>query len=385
MAVEEARDVVVIGGGPAGAAAARAAADAGVRVLLLERGHFPRAKACAGVLPACALALAEERFGPTPEAALAAASLVPEVRLHLGPEETYLLRPDWPAVRVNRRTFDAHLVERCGAEVRVGARVDRLDAVGPSSGSSGSSGIRLQLADGQAIVARTVIVAAGATSALAPFGPGRRALVFCGRARYPGRPVAGRDLLLLGNDALVDIDADGPDGVSVTTTIKSPTDWKLAHATGLAFAVGPLGRGLKKERGAEFAWQARGAPSLGKGRVLLAGDAAGLGLALGFGLEAALRSGFAAGAAAAAGALRREADPLVAYTRALEPWLRRRGDERRSTALVRGRVGGFDDRSTLGDALRDAPLARRLVFGHRLRRLVLSLDRAQPPPMGFPV
>jgi flavin-dependent dehydrogenase len=378
MADEDARDVVVIGGGPAGAAAARAAADAGVRALLLEAGRSQRAKACAGLLPASALALVEARFGPTPEDALATPAVVAEVRLHLGPKETYLLRPDWPAVRVNRRAFDAHLLQRCGAEVRVDARVDRLD--------ERADGVRLTLSTGETIAAGLVIVAAGATSSLAPLGPGRRGLVFSGRARYPGRPVAGRDVLLLGGDALVEIDADGADGVSVTTTTKRPTDWKLAHATGLAFALGPLGLALKKERGAEFGWQARGgAPALGKGRVLLAGDAAGLSLALGLGLEGALRSGLAAGAAAAASALRGEAAPLEAYARLLEQWVRRRTDERRTTSLMRGRVGGFDDRTSLGDALRAAPLARRLLFGHRLRRLVLSLDRAEPPPRGFPV
>ena len=36
-------DVVVVGAGPAGAAAALVAARAGLRVLLLERGPFPGA------------------------------------------------------------------------------------------------------------------------------------------------------------------------------------------------------------------------------------------------------------------------------------------------------------------------------------------------------
>ena len=43
-------DVAVVGGGPAGAAAARAAAQAGARTLLLEREALPRYKRCGGGL-----------------------------------------------------------------------------------------------------------------------------------------------------------------------------------------------------------------------------------------------------------------------------------------------------------------------------------------------
>src|SRR5690348_3923268 len=39
-------DLIVIGGGPAGAAAAITATRKGARVLLLERGHYPRHKVC---------------------------------------------------------------------------------------------------------------------------------------------------------------------------------------------------------------------------------------------------------------------------------------------------------------------------------------------------
>lgn len=44
-------DAIVVGAGPAGCAAATQLSKAGMRVLLLDRYDFPRAKACAGAIP----------------------------------------------------------------------------------------------------------------------------------------------------------------------------------------------------------------------------------------------------------------------------------------------------------------------------------------------
>ncbi len=58
-------DVVVVGAGPAGATAARVAAEAGCAVLLLERAAVPRYKTCGGGLIGCSQAFLPAGLGVT--------------------------------------------------------------------------------------------------------------------------------------------------------------------------------------------------------------------------------------------------------------------------------------------------------------------------------
>ena len=57
-------EVIVIGAGPAGAAAARTAADAGLRVALVDKARFPREKLCGGGFTGRAARYYREIFGP---------------------------------------------------------------------------------------------------------------------------------------------------------------------------------------------------------------------------------------------------------------------------------------------------------------------------------
>lgn len=67
---EQSWDAVVIGAGPAGAAAAATLLGGGLRTLLVDRGVFPRQKVCGGCLaPAGARALAEVGLGSALDAA----------------------------------------------------------------------------------------------------------------------------------------------------------------------------------------------------------------------------------------------------------------------------------------------------------------------------
>jgi flavin-dependent dehydrogenase len=120
-------DVLVSGGGPAGAALAAALARAGVRVLVCEAARFPRAVICGEYLP------------PAAEGAFARLGVLPEIerlrpRRHLGmavvaPGGVEVLgryggeRRGWA---LRRAELDAALLRhaaRQGAEVREGCRV----------------------------------------------------------------------------------------------------------------------------------------------------------------------------------------------------------------------------------------------------------------------
>ncbi len=76
-------DLIIIGGGPAGTSAAISAARAGARVLLLERGRFPRHKVCGEFVSAESLSLLNELLDHEHTVLLRDAVRIPRARLFL--------------------------------------------------------------------------------------------------------------------------------------------------------------------------------------------------------------------------------------------------------------------------------------------------------------
>jgi len=118
-------DVLVVGAGPAGSAAATHLARAGARVLLADRACFPRDKPCGGGLTGRALRQAPCDVSPVVE------HVVDRFALRLRYKSRFQRRHREPLILMTqRRRLDLHLAEQAaasGAMFRDGCRVDVLD------------------------------------------------------------------------------------------------------------------------------------------------------------------------------------------------------------------------------------------------------------------
>ncbi|MFH1036237.1 MAG: geranylgeranyl reductase family protein [Pseudomonadota bacterium] len=115
-------DVLVVGGGPAGASAARAAASTGARVLLLE------AKRRGGALPHCAEFVPRLLALEVDIPARARVQAVGGMQTWLAGREVFTPGPGWV---LDRQVFDMALLEAAalaGAEVWAGARLQGRQA-----------------------------------------------------------------------------------------------------------------------------------------------------------------------------------------------------------------------------------------------------------------
>jgi len=109
-------DLVIAGGGLAGCSAAITAARAGARVLLLERGSYPRHKVCGEFVSAEALSLLRSLLRDLPEAgeALHSAPAIGRARLFLD-DRVLEAAVDPPAASLPRWRLDALLWQAAAA------------------------------------------------------------------------------------------------------------------------------------------------------------------------------------------------------------------------------------------------------------------------------
>jgi len=272
-------EVLVVGGGPAGAACAWRLARSGTPCTVLDRAVFPREKVCGGALSLRG-SLALTGSGMLSEAELDGLTVAQHSGMSLWHGEELLRNWDGgePAIRiVDRGPFDAFLLERAasvGAVVLQGARVAGVD---PQART-------VSLASGERVAWRVLVGADGAGSVVR-------------RACLPRRPRRGTGI---GLEVFVPAGDFSPAPAELQIRFGLlpygygwvfPGTEQVCVGAGVAGSAAPA-RDVRRALERLLGWcglpagryRLRGAPipsmsldrSLGAGNVYLIGDAAGL-------------------------------------------------------------------------------------------------------------
>jgi geranylgeranyl reductase family protein len=293
-------DVVVVGGGPAGASAARAAALRGARVLVLERERLPRYKTCGGGLVGLSTALcglpAEELDRLTRET-------VTEVTWTSDGRWARTRRAADPMFRmILRADFDAALLDAAaaaGAEIRDGVTVTSIE--------QDAAEVTVSLRTGDPVRAGVVIGADGSASRIGGYVGVTCEQVDVGlEGEFPAQH-GGFDSRVLLDWGPVPGSYGWlfPKGDIWTVGVIGSRDNGAAVRTYYRDFIDRLGlTGVRPIRDTGHLTRCRTTTSpLGRGSVLVAGDAAGfLEPWSREGISYALRSGRIAGECAAIGA-----------------------------------------------------------------------------------
>ena len=334
-------DILVAGLGPAGSRAARAAAEAGARVLAIDRKRVAGLPVqCAEFVPAM-IGIEVQGMAECTRQAIAAMDTFVEDAM---PDHT----APFPGRMLDRAAFDARLMKdaaRAGAECRFATAVRAIGRDG-----------RVTLADGTVVAPRAIVGADGPRSVVG------RAIGQVNRALVETRQVTVSLLRAHeATDIFLSADIRGgygwlfPKGnvanlgAAVDPIHKDKLKTIVARLHGELAGEGRVGRGVLAATGGAIpvggALVPRG--SLGAVHVLLAGDAAGLANPVtGAGIASAVHSGTLAGEAAA--------------------------------LAVQGHPGAIDDYADELDALFGPALVRAL---HRREELLAAGARPSPAAM----
>ncbi len=288
----ERADVIIVGAGPAGCAAAAEALSLGMSVIIIDKFAFPRDKLCGGLVTGRSMKTLQDLFGVQPDSDLFLKTN--HIRLW-GGERQLADKPSAPDMYMTmRKRFDHALLEHCqklGASIICGTVSEICQA-------------SVKLRDDRKIAFNVLIGADGANSVVARLGLGKRVpkskMAFGLEIEAP-RPEGDHDAIELDLDAMSwgygwsfpkhnsrtigvgGLHSKNPDAKRLMKAYRS----KMApqsHAIAEKGAFLPFGSFLRTP---------------GKDHIIVAGDAAGLVDPItGEGIALALESGALAGKAA---------------------------------------------------------------------------------------
>lgn len=150
-------DVIVVGGGPGGATAARYCAKAGLKTLLIEKERLPRYKPCGGCLSAKTVRLLDFDLTPVIENTIYGAKFT------YCSKDPFSIESKKPiAFLVMRDRFDQFLVDKA---LEAGSKI--LDDQKVTKVEEGAGGIQVELAKGMKFRCQVLVGADGSESMVA--------------------------------------------------------------------------------------------------------------------------------------------------------------------------------------------------------------------------
>jgi flavin-dependent dehydrogenase len=278
-------DLIIIGGGPAGAAAAITAARKGIRVLILEQGRLPRHKVCGEFVSAESLSLLKSLLSDT--RLVDHAPRIPEARIFLDGRQLHA-RVHPAAASISRFDLDLALwqaAKQAGADARLQTPVQRLSGNGPF----------VLETPGGAFEARSIINASGRWSSLSPRLASLQKRLGIKAHFHEPSPPCSVDLYFF-EAGYCGVQPIGPDLINVSAVVRANAATTLSDILSLHPALAARSR----------RWQPATEPVATsplffrrpeplREHVLMAGDAAGfVDPFVGDGIALALRSGAAA-------------------------------------------------------------------------------------------